>query len=267
MHRYHWNAEDYQKNSNAQFQWAHELIEKLGLKGSETVLDLGCGDGKVTAKIAQCLSTGTVIGIDNSDDMIRLARQQYPHLMFKRMDARALSFDAKFDVVFSNAVLHWIDDHIPVITGIYESLIPGGRMLLQMGAQDGLPEFMAALEQTLALPKWCDYFSGFSCPYGFKSVKDYQLWLPAVGFKIQRLELIKTHAIHQNTESFAGWIRTTWLPYTERVPEYQRQDFIAAIVEQYFQLNAPESDGRVSVLMLRLEVDAEKPDCVLASQS
>ncbi|NOU13432.1 MAG: methyltransferase domain-containing protein [Methylococcaceae bacterium] len=267
MTRYHWDAEDYQKNSSAQFQWAHELIEKLGLKGSETVLDLGCGDGKVTANIAQRLVTGSVMGIDNSDAMIRLARQQYPHLVFEQMDARTLVFKEQFDVVFSNAVLHWIEDHIPVITGIYESLKPGGRILLQMGAQDGIPEFMAALEQTIALPKWRNYFTEFSCPYGFKSIKDYQAWLPGVGFEIKRLELIKTHAIHQNAESFAGWIRTTWLPYNELVPECQRQEFIDAIVAQYLQSNAPEHDGRVSVLMMRLEVDAEKPESVLSSRS
>lgn len=264
MHRYQWNAKDYRQNSAAQQQWAQELIAKLNLTGTEAVLDVGCGDGKVTAEIASHLPQGQVVGIDNSEAMITLANREYsskqiPNLSFQQMDACELQFNAQFNVVFSNAVLHWIDNHIPVIAGIYQSLKPGGKMLLQMGAQDGLPEFMAALEKVLALPQWRDYFTEFSCPYGFKSVDEYQIWLPAAGFAIKRLELIKKHAVHQNAESFKGWIRTTWLPYTERLPAHQRQQFIDAIVAQYLQSNTPEHDGRVSVLMIRLEVEAEKP--------
>jgi trans-aconitate methyltransferase len=263
MHRYHWNAEDYRQNSTAQQQWAQELITKLNLTGTEAALDVGCGDGKVTAEIASHLPHGQVVGIDNSEAMIALAHREYPpnryaNLLFQQMDARELGFNGRFDVVFSNAVLHWIDDHIPVITGMHHSLKPGGRILLQMGAHNGVPEFMAALEQVITLPQWCDYFAGFSCPYGFKSVEDYQLWLPAVGFAIKRLELIEKHAVHLDAEAFKGWIRTTWLPYTDRVPQPKRIQLIEAIATQYFASNPADANGRVSVLMVRLEVEAEK---------
>ena len=192
MHRYQWNAEDYRQNSAAQHQWAQALIAKLNLTGTEAVLDVGCGDGKVTAEIASHLPQGQVVGIDNSEAMMDLANREYPHnhfvnLAFQQMDARELQFDDQFDVVFSNAVLHWIDDHRPVLNGMFRSLKPGGRMLLQMGAQNGLPTFMAALERVLALPQWTDYFAEFCCPYGFKSIADYQAWLPTTGFQIKRL--------------------------------------------------------------------------------
>ncbi|CAD6879210.1 IncF plasmid conjugative transfer pilus assembly protein TraK [Methylomonas albis] len=78
-----------------------------------------------------------------------------------------------------------------------------------MGAYNGMPEFMAALEQVLALPQWRDYFAGFSCPYGFKSVEDYQRWLPAVGFVIKRLELIEKHALHADAEAFTSQATTS----------------------------------------------------------
>lgn len=264
MHRYHWNAEDYRQHSAAQQQWGRVLIAKLKLTGSETVLDVGCGDGKVTAEIANQLPHGRVIGIDNSAAMIALANREYPsnrfpNLSFQPMDAREVTFDGQFDVVFSNAVLHWIDDHRPVLSGMFQSLKPGGKILLQMGAKNGLPHYMAALQSVLALPQWCDYFTEFPCPYGFKSLDDYQGWLPAAGFAIKRLELIETYAVHQNVEAFKGWIRTTWLPYTERVPEQQRTAFVDAMVEQYLASRPADVDGRVSVLMIRLEVDAEKP--------
>lgn len=263
MHRYQWNAEDYRQNSTAQQQWAQQLIAKLNLTGTEAVLDVGCGDGKVTTEIASHLPHGQVVGIDNSQAMIALAAREYPthryaNLIFQQMDARELRFSDQFDVVFSNAVLHWIEDHIPVITGMHQSLKPGGRMLLQMGAHNGMPEFMAALDQVLALPQWRDYFAGFSCPYGFKSIEDYQCWLPAAGFVIKRLELIEKHALHSDAEAFKGWIRTTWLPYTGRVPQSKRIQLIEAIATQYLALNPADANGRVSVLMIRLEVEAEK---------
>jgi len=264
MHRYQWNAEDYRQNSAAQQQWAQELIAKLNLTGTEIVLDVGCGDGKVTAEIASHLLDGQVVGIDNSEAMIALANREYSpkpisNLSFQQMDARELKFSAQFDVVFSNAVLHWIDDHRPVLSGMFHSLKPGGKILLQMGAQNGLPEFMLALNEVMALPQWADYFAGFSCPYGFKSIADYQKWLPATGFQINRLELIEKHAVHSDVEAFKGWIRTTWLPYTERLPKHERTKFIDAIVEHYLAVNPANKSGQVYVLMIRLEVDAEKP--------
>lgn len=264
MHRYQWNADNYRQNSAAQQQWAQELIAKLNLTGTEAVLDVGCGDGKVTAKIACHLPQGQVIGIDNSDAMIALATGEYPassfpNLRFQHMDARELRFDGQFDVVFSNAVLHWIHDHNSALSGMFQSLKPGGKVLLQMGAKQGIRAFMDALDHVLVLPEWKDYFAGFPCPYGFNSVEEYQALLPAVGFEIQRLELIEKHAVHQNIEAFKGWIRTTWLPYTERVSEHKRADFIDAIVDQYLESNPADKVGRVHVMMVRLEVEAKKP--------
>ena len=72
-----WNAKDYANNSSAQESWANELLEKLSLAGNEHLLDIGCGDGKITNSIANKLSNGHVVGIDRSKDMIELARSQF----------------------------------------------------------------------------------------------------------------------------------------------------------------------------------------------
>jgi len=125
--KFHWDASDYAKHSNAQQKWAKELISRINLRGSESLLDIGCGDGKITAEIASCLKAGTVVGIDNSAEMISLAKEKFPNsthpnLSFLKQDARELSFCQEFDVIFSNAVLHWVLDHRPVLKGIYRSL-------------------------------------------------------------------------------------------------------------------------------------------------
>ncbi len=154
MARFRWNAEDYAQHSRPQQKWARELIGKLRLRGPESVLDIGCGDGKVTAEIAYLVPDGRVVGIDNSPAMIALAAERYPrhrhpNLLFRRMDAAALTFSGQFDVVFSNAALHWIRDHRPVLAGILQALKPGGRIVLQMGGRGNAAQMLAISERTL----------------------------------------------------------------------------------------------------------------------
>src|SRR5580693_224613 len=108
-----WNAADYAANSVVQQSWAREIIARLKLRGDEHVLDVGCGDGKVTAEIARAVPRGSVTGMDASPQMIEFAKKnfpttEFPNLRFRVMDARKIKFDRQFDVAFSNAALHWV---------------------------------------------------------------------------------------------------------------------------------------------------------------
>jgi trans-aconitate 2-methyltransferase len=105
---YKWDAGDYSRNSSSQQEWARELIGKLQLRGNERVLDIGCGDGKVSAEIAAWVPQGSVVGLDISREMIDYARQNFPsdthsNLEFVLGDASNLNYVQEFDVVFSNA--------------------------------------------------------------------------------------------------------------------------------------------------------------------
>ncbi|MDF5729853.1 MAG: methyltransferase domain-containing protein [Rhizonema sp. PD38] len=263
MQTYNWNAEDYEKHSQIQQKWARELIEKLSLNGSEDVLDLGCGDGKVTVEISNVVCNGSVIGIDNSSSMITLATkqypvEQYPNLSFQVIDARDLLFENCFDVVFSNAVLHWIKNHKPVIEGLFRSLRPGGKILLQMGAKGGISLYISVLDEILLLPEWQSYFKDFEFPYGFLGVEEYEVMLLSSCFQINRIELIPKDVTHAGKEMFKGWIRTTWMPYIERVPEEKREQFIELISTKYIAKVPIDREGYVHVAMVMLEVEAEK---------
>jgi len=121
-----WNAKEYAKHSKGQEKWAKELIEKLNIKGDEDILDLGCGDGKVTALLAS-LTRGKVVGVDKSEVMVTLAKERYSNIVFREMDATALTFDKEFDIIFSNAVLHWVFEHKLVLEGLYRALKPNGK--------------------------------------------------------------------------------------------------------------------------------------------
>jgi trans-aconitate methyltransferase len=263
VQNYLWNAQDYAKNSTNQYDWAKELIPKLNLKGNENLLDVGCGDGKVTALIATYLPQGKVVGIDSSEEMIALARKNFPqdkhdNLSFLRMDARDLTFREQFDIAFSNASLHWIIDQQTVLACTHESLDKKGRLLFQMAGKGNAQDIIAVLEEMVSEDPCEPYFKNFTFPYGFYSPEEYTVWLHEAGFKPERVELLEKSMKLKGKEGLAGWIRTTWLPFTERVPVNLRDSFISEVAERYIAAYPLDEAGIANVNMVRLEVQATK---------
>ena len=263
MASYTWNALDYAKHSSAQQTWARELIRKLNLKGDERVLDVGCGDGKVTAEIANLVPHGSVVGIDSSEAMINLAQTRYPadtfpNLQFVQMDARQLSFDHEFTLVFSNAALHWIQDHVSVLRGISNSLQSGGKALLQMGGKGTAADIVSVIEEMIKFSQWCAYFTDFAFPYFFYPPQEYQPWLEAAELEAIRIELIPKDMTHAGAVGLAGWLRTTWFPYTQQLPEPMRELFITELVGRYLEGHPVDEEGLTHVQMIRLEVEVKK---------
>jgi trans-aconitate methyltransferase len=265
MNKYRWDAEDYANYSKSQQIWGRELIDKLQLNGNEHILDIGCGDGKITAEIAGELPNGYIIGIDNSEEMIRLAfetylNKSYPNLEFKLLDAHDLDFYEKFDVVFSNAVLHWIEDHESILTRLYQSLKPHGRVLLQMGGKGNASDILDVLSEIIQKDPWKIYFENFANPYYFYSPEDYEGWIRHTGFTKSRIELLPKLMEHENRQEFEGWIRTTWLPYLKQIPKNQRNRFISDLTDDYLKTYPAQENGVIEVKMIRLEVDLLKSE-------
>ena len=261
--KYNWDPKEYARSSSVQQKWAMELIQKLNLKGLEKILDIGCGDGKVTAELSSYLPNGHILGIDNSNEMIELAiknhdKSKYPNLEFQAEDARDLPFEDEFDVIFSNAALHWIIDHRPVLKGIYKALKKDGRTLLQMGGKGNASDILDIVNELIISKKWNNYFQNFTFPYGFYSPEEYYEWLHQSGLFPKRVELIPKVMEQEGAEGLASWIRTTWLPYTQRLHENLRESFISEIVETYIKDYPQDENGTVYVKMVRLEVDAIK---------
>lgn len=258
---YRWNPDDYRKNSPAQRTWAGELLDKLRLKGTERVLDIGCGDGRVTAEIAARVPKGKVVGIDSSEDMIRFAgenypRDRFPNITFARMDMREIRLMEPCDVAFSNAAMHWVNDHRPVLASLHSSLQPGGRILFQMGGKGNAAPVFKTLAVLTEKQKWQSYFRDFPKPYYFPDPEIYQELLTEAGFSPRRTELIPKTMEYPDIEGLRGFIRTTWLPYTSRVPEDRVPEFIADAVDTYLKKYPPDPDGCIRIPMVRLEVEA-----------
>jgi len=259
---YQWDAVDYHKSSAEQQQWGIELLNKLDLRGTERVLDLGCGDGKIPAEIARRVPNGSVVGIDKSEDMIRFATKHFSqhtffNLVFEVKDARDMDFNREFDVVFSNAALHWVPDHLPVLKRITKSLKHEGKVIAQMGGKGNASAILKVLDTMIDSEKWACYFKGFSVPYTFYEDQGYKVLLESAGLTVKRIELIAKQMVHDGCDGLAAWIRTTWLPYTRRVPENLQSDFIHEIVDTYITTEKLDRSGIIPVEMVRLEFEAE----------
>lgn len=259
-----WDAKDYSSHSAFQERCADELITKLNLNGSEHILDIGCGDGRITAGIARRLPHGQVLGIDSSPEMIRYAQDNFtrdksPNLSFCQLDARTLGFEEEFDVIFSNAALHWVMDPRLVLDGIYRALRPGGRMVVQMAGKGNAAEAFLAFAYIVQDPPWNQYFGNFHTPYAFFGSEQYCELIIGSGLLPVRVELIRRDMVHTDRESFAGWVRTTWLPYLDRVPIALQPAFINTLYDMCCSLSLPDNQGALHIRMVRLEAEAEKP--------
>jgi trans-aconitate 2-methyltransferase len=262
--KYTWNAKDYGVNSQNQFQWATELLSKLKLDGNETVLDIGCGEGKITAAIAASLPKGSVVGVDSSEQMINLAKkayptEQHPNLRFMLMDAQELNFTEEFDVAFSNAALHWVLDQKSVLLGVKKCLKSGGRILFQMAGKGNAKAILDIFDELFLMPEWKPYFRDFTFPYAFLSPQEYRALLVEAGLMPVRVEQIPKDMTHNGAAGLMGWIRTTWLPYTQRLPENLQAKFIEEIAQRYLKRSPPDAQGIIHLDMVRLEVEAKKP--------
>ena len=291
-----WNPAAYAANSAVQQGWARELITKLKLRGDEHILDVGCGDGKVTAELARAVPRGAVVGMDASAEMISFARKIFPakkisNLKFQIADAREIQPEnfpaaaasrserrsptrrvghqpvpklagsetgAPFDVVFSNSALHWVDDHEAIVRGAASVLKTGGRLVISCGGKGNAHEVFLALRPEMRLKRWRHFFRQMPLPYFFYAPGDYEKWLPKSGFKINAVQLTPKAVAYAGAEGFATWLRTTWLPFVQRVPENLREEFIAAVTARYLAKHPPAAKNKVRVRMMRLEIDAVK---------
>jgi trans-aconitate methyltransferase len=261
--KHKWNAADYAGNSSAQAKWGEEFIAQFDLCGDETVLDIGCGHGKLTAALAQQLPGGFVQGIDSSLEMIRFAEKSFPssaipNLSFKVCDARRLTFADKFDIVVSFSCLHWIKDHLPVLKGIRRSLKNNGRTLLQFGGKGNAADILAVTDEVIAGDQWGKYFRRFIFPWNFYEPKQYGVWVKQAGLTPQRIELIAKDMVQKSKDDLIGWVRATWRPYVCRVPSALQNKFLTEIAQRYLARYPLDEGGCAHVKMQRLEVEACK---------
>ena len=142
-----WDASRYDSAHSFVWERGRGVVELLAPARGERILDVGCGTGHLTAQIAE--SGAEVVGIDSSEDMVRVASENFPHLHFEVADARSLPFRGEFDAVFSNAVLHWVRPPEAVVEAVRRALRPGGRFVAEFGGENNIRAIMTAVGEAL----------------------------------------------------------------------------------------------------------------------
>ena len=177
---------------------AQEVLALLDLKDSERILDVGCGDGKITAEIASRAPRASVVGVDPSGDMISFAQSHFgpttrSNLRFEVADARCLPFKNEFDLVVSFNALHWIPEQDAALTSIRSALISGGKAQLRLVAAGARKSLENVVEETRRTSKWSAYFRNFHDPYLHLTSDEYAAMAARNGFRLLRVNT-KDHA-------------------------------------------------------------------------
>ncbi len=149
-----WDAATYHRISEPQVTWGRRVLERLPLRGDETVLDAGCGSGRVTLLLLDRLPRGRVVAVDSSESMVEHAREALDgeRVTVFRADLAELELDEPVDAVFSNAVFHWIPDHDRLFERMHAALRPGGRLMAQCGAEGNVAELIEGIRREMDAP-------------------------------------------------------------------------------------------------------------------
>jgi trans-aconitate methyltransferase len=213
-----WSATGYAANARFVADLATPVLDLLAPRPGEHVLDLGCGDGVLTAAIAQ--AGAQVVGVDGSPDMVRAACAR--GLDARVMDGQNLMFSAAFDAVFSNAALHWMPDAGAVVAGVARALKPGGRFVGEMGGHGNVAAIVVALHAALRLR---GHHSGQGFSWYFPTAEAYRALLEQHGFTVRQAQLIPRPTLLPT--GISGWLTTFATPFLRGIPAAEHAAILA----------------------------------------
>jgi trans-aconitate 2-methyltransferase len=225
-----WDASSYDRVSDLQERWSYAVIDRMHLRGGETVLDAGCGSGRVTRLLVERLPQGRVIGVDASRSMIEKAREALgADVELIVRDLLELELDQQVDAIFSNATFHWILDHRRLFERLHAALRPRGALEAQCGGIGNLDEFLNSTENVNGDERFAPYLRGITSTWNFASPGDTELRLRAAGFEQARCWLEERLEKPREPREF---LRTVCLgPHLDLLPESLREPYLDAVIE------------------------------------
>jgi trans-aconitate 2-methyltransferase len=178
-----WDAAGYDRVSDPQVEMAAAVLERLPLRGDETVLDAGCGSGRVTAMLLDRLPDGHVVAVDASPSMVEHAREALgEQATIIESSLTELELDEPVDAAFSNAVFHWIADHERLFERLAAALKPGAPLVAQCGGAGNIEDFRRLADEVAAEPPYAEHMRGFAGPWNYAAPEETEARLRAAGF-------------------------------------------------------------------------------------
>jgi trans-aconitate 2-methyltransferase len=178
-----WDATTYDRVSDVQAEWARAVLDRLPLRGDETVLDAGCGSGRVTAMLLERLPAGHVVAVDGAPSMVEHARRTLgDRATVILSDLAELTLEEPVDAVFSNAVFHWVPDHERLYQRLYAAMKPGARLIAQYGGEGNVENFHEVASIVAAEEPFAEHIAGWRGPWNFTSAEYAADKLETAGF-------------------------------------------------------------------------------------
>ena len=250
-----WDARTYHQVAAPQEEWGRVVLSRLELYGDETVLDAGCGSGRVTQLILDRLPEGRVVGVDGSQSMIEHAAENLAdagdRVELIVGDLLELELAEPVDAIFSNATFHWILNHERLFRRLFATLRPGGVMEAQCGGKGNVAEWMRVLESLQGDQRFSDYLSGMPEVSNFASVGDTRDRLERAGFEVGPTGVWLERRTVEPPDARAFTTAVGLSKHLVRLPEELHGEFTDAVLE---------SMGRPFVLQyVRLNISANRP--------
>lgn len=259
MRTFEFNGEKYALASRHQKEWGGRLISGLSLRGGESILDLGCGDGALTEQLALLVPDGTVLGIDASQGMINAAEKHtQDNLKFMRADINRLNFANTFDVIFSNAALHWVKDHDLLLKNALSALKPGGVISWNFAGDGTCSRFFEVIREKMASEPYRAFFRGFVWPWYMPLRQDYEEKVRAAGFSEFSVLEEKADRFFADSDEMIQWLdQPTLVPFMDCVPPALKADFRNDVIEAMLH-KTQQLDGACCETFRRIKVTAVK---------
>ena len=226
-----WDATTYHRASDVQEAWAEKLLALLPLRGDETVLDAGCGSGRVTRRLLDLVPRGSVIAVDSSEEMVEHARETLgDRATVLRADLTELELAEPVDAAFSNAVFHWILDQDRLFERLHAALRPGGVLVAGCGGPGNVERFFEIVDAVVAEQPYHRHLAGFERSWRFPGADETEARLRASGFADVRTWIEPADVTPQDPE---GFVRTAPLRcHLERLPEELHDRFVAEVLRR-----------------------------------
>jgi trans-aconitate 2-methyltransferase len=238
-----WNASEYERISALQAAMAEEALSLLDLRGGESVLDIGCGQGRITREIAARVPRGRVVAVDASEKMIAFAREHaasFPNLEFAVADARHLTFQHEFDLVVSFNALHWIPEQGLALDSIRAAVKPSGLAQLRLVPGGQRQNLESVIEETCLSRRWAQYFTGFRDPFLRLTPEQYGSLAELHGFRILRKHTADKSWDFQSRAGFVAFGSVTFVEWTQYLRDADRLDFINDVLDRYQKVAATQ---------------------------
>jgi len=256
---FEFDSAKYAAASTHQKEWGARLVAELKLKGHERILDLGCGEGAITAELSRLVPRGLVLGIDASEDMIAAARKRTaPNLRFELLDINTMEPDGQFDLVFSNATLHWVKDHRRLLQCTLRLLSPSGVARFNFAGEGNCAAFLRIVRQVMARREFAPAFRSFTWPWYMPSVDEYRALASELPFRSARVWGEIADRFFADADAITRWIdQPSLVPFLAHLDEEARQPFRDAVVERMLRATG-QADGRHFETFRRINLLATK---------